>query len=191
MKLFQRPEGGKMWQLPPIFPVWSILSIYHLLRMFLYYREYQLGEVPIRQVSISLTHQKRPSRPASQQVLFTWGETKRSTKLLDSLSSDGLVPLSHYSSIKHASGFQLKAVPPSCTFCWYFLNRALVIAKWKGSLAEAPERHTAPSSLLTKVVYGISFNEPEVYDVWRTDHKSAQRSISPLFAFISRWTGAS
>lgn len=98
--------------------------------------------------------------------------------------------MSHYSSMKHLYGFQLKSVPPSCISGWYFLNHALVMASGKG-VEQKLQRGTVTSLLLTPVVYGISFNEPKLYDVWSPDNKSAQRSISPLFAFVFHWTGAS
>ena len=135
-------------------------------------------------------HRKRPTVPAVSRF-YSNQKIKRDPQNCVILWEIWPHSPSRYSSVKHPYGFQLKSVPPSSTSCWYFLNHALLTGKRKGSWAEAPEMSTVTSPLLTNVVYGTSFKGPKLYDVYSTDDKSTRRSISPLFAFVFHWTGAS
>jgi hypothetical protein len=95
--------------------------------------------------------------------------------------------------MKHLCSSQLKPAPCSCISRWPFSPSHSPNGKRKWNLAGAQKGTwlLVTSLLLTKVVYRISFNEPKLYDVWSTDNKSTQRSISPLFAFVFHWTEAS
>lgn len=179
-----------MWQLPTIFPVWFTLSFFFpFITYFGYFHT-------IKNISWekALLHQrehcKRPTVPAISRF-YSNQKIKRDKLNCVILWEIWSHSLSCYSSIKHPYGFQSKSVPPSSTSCWYFLNHALLTGKWKRSWAEAPERSTVTSPLLTNVVYGTSFNKPKLYDVCSANNKSTRRSISPLFAFVFHWTGTS
>lgn len=174
-----------MWQLQS-FPYDSLSIFFPFITYFGYFHTIKKSS---GRSSISVT----TSRDQSCQQSPDFTQTRRKKDAQNCVILWEIWPHSpsHYSSIKHPYGFQLKSVPPSSTSCWYFLNHALLIGKRKGSWAEAPERSTVTSPLLTNVVYGTSFNEPKLYDVCSADNKSAQRSISLLFAFVFHWTGAS
>lgn len=96
-----------------------------------------------------------------------------------------------YSSTQHHTASTGSLCPlPAHPVGMFLLVLLLVMASGKG-VEQKPHKGTVTSPRLAKAARGTSFRRPQLHDVWCTHSKSAWRSTSLCFAFISHWTRTS